>query len=118
MNTKLSSIEITLSITEKELTAHLEEVILILGEEVTKGNMTELQYKDYVRMIRHAADQVFANHEDLRKEADNMTKPKLWLPSMEVRKKDEEIAKKDAKIAKQAAEIKRLKERLRLAESK
>ena len=119
-------------VTEKELTAHLEEVILILREEVSAGNLTELQYKDYVRMVRHAADRVFANHEDLRKEADNMTKPKLWLPSMEVREMEEkvteykaeladkeaELARQKEKNAKQAAEIKRLKEKLRLVESK
>ena len=116
-------------ITEKELTEHLEEVILILREEVTEGNLTELQYKDYVRMIRHAADRVFANHEDLRKEADNMTKPKLWLPSMEVREMEEKVteykaklakqekknAKQAAEIAKQKAEIKQLREMLSLS---
>ena len=57
-------------ITEKELTGYLEEVILILKEEVSAGGLTELQYHDYVRLIRHAAERVFEKHRELWEEAD------------------------------------------------
>ncbi len=59
-----------MKITEKELTGYLEKVILILGEEIFAGGLTELLYHDYVRLIRHAAEKVFAKHRELWKEAD------------------------------------------------
>ena len=116
-------------ITEKELTGYLKEVILILEEEVSAGGLTELQYHDYVRLIRHAADRVFAKYGELRMEADKMTKPLIKLPSVEIRELQEELAKKEAEnveqeakiakqeteIAKQKAENQRLREMLRLA---
>ncbi|MDE6714270.1 MAG: hypothetical protein K2K20_11080 [Lachnospiraceae bacterium] len=109
-------------ITEKELTGYLEEVILILGEEVSAGSLTELQYHDYVRLIRHAAERVFAKHRELWEEADKMTKPLIKLPSVEIRELKEELAEQKEENAKQAAElawqkaeIQRLQDMLRLA---
>ncbi len=86
-------------ITEKELTGYLEEVILILEEEVSAGDLTELQYHDYVRLIRHAAERVFAKHRKMWKEADKMTKPLIKLPSVEIRELKEELAEKEAELA-------------------
>lgn len=57
-------------VTEKELTGYLKEVILILEGEMSAGSITELQYQDYVRLIWHAAERVFAKHRELWKEAD------------------------------------------------
>ena len=116
-------------ITKKELTEYVEEVILILEDEVSAGNLTDLQYRDYVRLIRNAADRVFAKHEELREEVDNVTERLLRLPSDEYRemkeekeKLEEEISRQEAKISKQeaenaklVAEIRRLQEQLRLA---
>lgn len=78
-------------ITEKELTRYLEEVILILEEEVSVGGLTNLQYHDYVRLIRHAAGRVFAKHRKLWKEIDKMTKPLIKLPSVEIRELEEDL---------------------------
>lgn len=104
-------------ITKKDLTAHLEKVILILKEEVSAGNLTELRYHDYVKLIRYAANRVFKDHEELRKEADNMTKPLIRLPSMEYREMEEkvaeykaELADKDAALAKKEEENRHLRE--------
>ncbi|MDE6530929.1 MAG: hypothetical protein K2K96_09175 [Lachnospiraceae bacterium] len=109
-------------IAEKELTEYLEEVILILEKEVSAGGLTDRQYHDYVRLIRHAAKRVFAKHRKLWEEVDKMTKPLIKLPSVEIRELEEKLAKQEAenveqeaKIAEQKAEIQRLQEMLRLA---
>ncbi|MDE6687007.1 MAG: hypothetical protein K2K17_06800 [Lachnospiraceae bacterium] len=110
-------------ITEKELTEYLEEVILILEEEVSAGGLTERQYHDYMKLIRHAAERVFAKHKELWEEADKMTKPLIKLPSVEIRELEEklarqeaeyeaEITKQEAEITKQAAELAEQKEEI------
>lgn len=106
-------------LTKKELTEYLDEVILILEKEVSAGALTELQYRDYVRLIHHAAERVFAGHNELRKEVDRMTERLIRLPSDEYREMKAEyeaaIVKQKEEIAKQEAEIRRLQEQLRLA---
>ncbi|MCM1091203.1 MAG: hypothetical protein NC092_02185 [Butyrivibrio sp.] len=127
-------------LTKKELTEYLNEVILILEKEVSAGNLTKLQYRDHLKLIRHAAERVFVEHSELRMEVDKMTARLIRLPSDEYREmkseyevkinkqKEEyevEIAKQkeehEVEIAKQAAkyeaEIQRLQEQLRLAET-
>lgn len=117
------------NITEKELTEYLNEVILILGEEVAAGGLTDLQRHDYVRLLRNAADRVFAKHRKLWKEVDQMTAPLIKLPSQEIREleeklaeKETELARQETELARQAAELtrqkeenQRLQEKLRLA---
>ncbi len=107
------------NITEKELTEYLNEVILILEDEVAAGRLTELQCHDYVRLIRNAAERVFAKHRELWKEVDRMTAPLIKLPTHEFRELEAELAsqkeKYEAEITKQKAEIQRLQEKLRLA---
>ncbi|MCM1234976.1 MAG: hypothetical protein NC489_33170 [Ruminococcus flavefaciens] len=121
--------------TKKELTEHLEEVILILEEEVSAGNLTQLQCRDYTRLLRHAAKRIFAEHGDLQKEVDNVTERLIRLPSDEFREWQEnleaklraeyemeyeakykaEMSKQKEENAKLAAEIRRLQKQLRLA---
>ena len=119
-------LELGKKISEKELTEFIVEVILTLEKEVSAGNLTELQYRDYVRLIRNAADRVFAKHRELWKEVDNVTERLLRLPSDEYREMKEELAKQKEENAKQKeenakqaakyeAEIRRLKEQLRMA---
>ncbi|MDE6713367.1 MAG: hypothetical protein K2K20_06485 [Lachnospiraceae bacterium] len=103
-------------ITEKELTEYLEEVILILEEEVSAGGLTELQYHDYVRLIRHAAERVFVKHRELWKEIDKMTKPLIKLPSVEIRELKEELAEQKKEFAKQKEEF--AKQKAELAKQK
>ncbi len=104
------------NITEKELTEYLNEVILILEDEVAVGRLTELQCHDYVRLIRNAAERVFAKHRELWKEVDQMTAPLIKLATHEFRemeaklasqkeKYEAEITKQEAKIAKQETEL-------------
>ncbi len=117
------------NITEKELTEYLNEVILILEEEVAVGGLTDLQYHDCVRLLRNAADRVFAKHRELWKEVDQMTAPLIKLATHEFRELEAKlaeqkvenveqkakIAKQEAELAEQKAEIQHLQEKLRLA---
>ncbi len=110
------------NITEKELTEYLNEVILILETEVAAGGLTDRQRHDYVRLLRNAAERVFAKHRELWKEVDQMTAPLIKLPSQEFKELEEKLAKQEAELAKQKAEnakqkaeIHRLQEMLRLA---
>ena len=95
---------------------------MILEKEVSAGGLTDRQYYDYVRLIRHAAKRVFAKHRKLWEEVDKMTKPLIKLPSVEIRELEEKLAKQEAELAKyeaelaeQKAENQRLQEMLRLA---
>ncbi|MCM1047099.1 MAG: hypothetical protein NC433_01580 [Clostridiales bacterium] len=105
--------------TKKELTEHLEEVILILEEEVSAGNLTQLQCRDYIRLLRHAVKRIFAEHGELRREVDDMTERLIRLPSDEYREMKEkyeiELAKQKEENAMLTAELRRLQEQLRLA---
>lgn len=80
------------NITEMELTEYLNEVILILGEEVAAGGLTDPQRHDYVRLLRNAADRVFAKHRKLWMGVDQMTAPLIKLPSQEIRELEEKLA--------------------------
>ncbi|MCM1440621.1 MAG: hypothetical protein NC131_15700, partial [Roseburia sp.] len=80
---------------------------LILEEEVSAGNLTQLQCRDYTRLLRHAAKRIFAEHEELQREVDNMTERLIRLPSDEYREMKKEL---EAKIGKQEAEIAKQKE--------
>ena len=116
-------------LTKKELTDYLNEIILILDNEASAGNLTEPQYRDYEKMIYHAAKCVFEGHEELSKEVDIMMPRLLRLPSDEYREMEakiarqeaenamqkEEIARQEAENAQLTSEIRRLQEQLRLA---
>ncbi|MCM1047991.1 MAG: hypothetical protein NC433_06170 [Clostridiales bacterium] len=117
--------------TKKELTEHLREVILILEEEVSAGNLTQLQCRDYTRLLRHAAKRLFVEQSELQREVDNVTERLIRLPSDEFREWQEKLEAKlraeyeaeyEAKISKQETEnaklmteIQRLQKQLQLA---
>ena len=69
-------------LTKKELTDFIGEVMIILRNELEQGYLTRKEYDDYMNLFRRAAEKVFEKHEDLRKEADRMTKPIIELPSV------------------------------------
>lgn len=75
-------------LTQKVLTEFVEEAVLVLKEEVSGGYLTELEYRDYVRLFRFAAD------------------------------RDAEIADRDAQIASKDAEIQHLQELVKQLSSK
>ena len=72
-------------LTKKELTEFVEKVILVLKEELSDGYLTELEYLDYVRLFRFAADRVLARHPQMQEEVHQMTEPLIKLPSMIVK---------------------------------
>ncbi|MCM1047895.1 MAG: hypothetical protein NC433_05665 [Clostridiales bacterium] len=120
--------------TKKELTEHLEKVILILEEEVSAGNLTPMQYHDYAKLIQHVAERVFAGQKELWREVSDVTERLIRLPSDEYRemkekyetelaRKEDELVRQEDELARQkeenarlAAENRRLQERLKLAE--
>lgn len=94
-------------LTHNELTEFVEKAILVLKEELSDGYLTELEFRDYVRLFQMAADRVLARHPRLREEVYQMTEPLIKLPSMI---ENELRTKLRAEIAEQKAEIRRLQE--------
>lgn len=45
---------------------------MILNDELSKNNITQRQYKDYINYLRDAASQIFIHHPQLRKEVTDM----------------------------------------------
>ena len=84
------------------------------------GYLTELEFRDYVRLFQMAADRVLAMHPQMREEVNRMTEPLIKLPSMienELRAKlRAEIAEQKTEIAEQRTEI--AKQRTEIAKQK
>jgi len=93
------------SLTINELTGFVEEVILILQEELKNGNLTELQYHDYLNLFQDSANYILADCPTHRKEVARMTEPQIILPSMVDKKLRAEIARKEAELAGINAEL-------------
>lgn len=84
-------------ILENELTNYTEAIIVVLEEEYAAGNLNDIQYNDYIKLINHAAKRIFHKHPQYYKEVAGMTEPKLILPSMILKKQVEE-AVEEAKV--------------------
>ena len=93
-------------LTKKELTEFVEEVILVLKEELSDGYLTELEYLDYVRLFRFAADRVLAKRPQMQEEVHQMTEPLIKLPSMIVKELRTEIAVQKALVDSKDIELK------------
>ena len=89
---------------------------MVLKEEMSDGYLTELEFRDYVRLFQMAADRVLAGHPQMREEVYQMTEPLIKLPSViekelraelraEIAEQKAEIAEQRAEIAEQRAEI-------------
>lgn len=94
------------------MTDFIREVIVILEDELKEGYLTDREFDDYVNLFRCAAEKIFQNHSNLRKEADLMTKPLIELPSvLQKRLRTEndaliaDLAERDAVIADKNAEL-------------
>lgn len=115
------------------MTDFIREVIVILEDELKEGYLTDREFDDYVNLFRCAAEKIFQNHSNLRKEADLMTKPLIELPSVLQKRlrtendaliadlaerdaviadKNVELADKSAKLADKNAELARMRELL------
>lgn len=68
-------------IRENELTEYVKRLILILEEEYEAGNISNLEYKDYVKFINLAAERVFHAQQHYAEEVFEVTKSVLELPS-------------------------------------
>ncbi|MDE7254288.1 MAG: DUF4398 domain-containing protein, partial [Acetatifactor sp.] len=127
-------------LTKEELTAFVNEIIVILEEDVVSGHLTRQESYDYIQLIIHASKHIFQKYPEYHKEVLQVTKPLIKLPSVELREtlealnkiqdeladkaaeladknaeiadKDAEIADKDAEIADKDAEIARLQQLL------
>ena len=54
------------------MTIFVNKIIMILNDELSKNNITQRQYKDYINYLRDAASQIFIHHPKLRKEVTDM----------------------------------------------
>lgn len=104
---------------KKELTAFLNEIIVILEDDFINGHLTRRECDDYLRLLVHASGRIFYRHPDYHAEVQSMTKPLIYLPSIHIMdleaiiaEKDSALAEKDSILAKQASEIATLRAKL------
>lgn len=94
---------------KKELTEFVNEIILLLQEDLTEGYLREQECSDYVRLLVHASKHIFFHHPDYHQEVQRMTKPLIYLPSIQ-------IMDLEARIAEQASQL--AEDKIALAENK
>jgi hypothetical protein len=94
------------TLSEKELTDFIEQIIVMLSNEVNQGRLTVTQFKDYIRLLQFSAERVFRKTPNHQQEVYRMTKSVLILPSDEM---DMALAEKDTIIAELRNTIKELR---------
>jgi hypothetical protein len=91
------------SLTEKELTDFVQQIIVMLSNEVNQGRLTVTQFKDYTKLLQFSAERVFRQTPNHQQEVYGMIKSVLVLPSdemeMALAEKDSLIAAKDSALA-------------------
>jgi hypothetical protein len=98
------------TLSEKELTDFIEQIIVMLSNEVNQGRLTVTQFKDYIRLLQFSAERVFRKTPNHQQEVYRMTKSVLILPSDEMEmalaekaaalaEKDSALAEKDSALA-------------------
>jgi hypothetical protein len=91
------------SLSEKELTDFIGQIIVMLSNEVNQGRLTVTQFKDYTKLLLFSAERVFRQTPKHQQEVYGMIKSTLILPSdemeMALAEKDSLIAEKDAALA-------------------
>ena len=100
------------SLTVNELTAFVQEAILVLNEELKDHYITEQEQEDYIALFLKAADHVLRDHDELRKEVHNMLETKIKLPSVMIRELKEEIANQKEQLADQKERLADQKEQI------
>ena len=86
------------SFQQKELTAFIEDIIVILQDALTNKYLTGQECNDYINLLVHASRHVFYHHPDLHKEVQRMTKPLIILPSMQITELEARITEKDFQL--------------------
>lgn len=106
-------------LTKKELTEFLNAIILILQEDFTNGYLTRQECNDYINLLVHASRHIFYHHPKYHKKVQSMTKPLIYLPSMQIMdlqaslaEKDSQLAEKDSALAEKDCEIASLRAKL------
>jgi hypothetical protein len=90
------------SLSEKELTDFVQQIIVMLSNEVNQGRLTVTQFKDYTKLLQFSAERVFRQTPNHQQEVYGMIKSTLVLPSDEM---EMALAEKDSALAKQAAAL-------------
>jgi hypothetical protein len=97
------------SLSEKELTDFVQQIIVMLSNEVNQGRLTVTQFKDYTKLLQFSAERVFRQTPKHQQEVYGMIKSTLILPSdemeMALAEKDSVIATKDSVIATKEQQI-------------
>ena len=92
-------------LTQKELTVFVDEVILVLKEELSDGYLSGVEYHDYIRLFRFAADRVLRQYPQMQEEVHQLTEPLIKLPSMVMKEQWAEIASQREQITSQEEQI-------------
>ena len=92
-------------LTESELTAFVDGIILILKEELIAGRLTQHEYEDYIELIDKSAKRVFNKSNDFKRTVVSMTKSLITLPSERYEIYEKQLAEKDAELHQKDAEI-------------
>ena len=92
-------------LTESELTAFVDGIILILKEELIAGRLTQHEYEDYIELIDKSAKRVFNKSNDFKRTMVSMTKSLITLPSERYEIYEKQLAEKDAELHQKDAEI-------------
>ena len=92
-------------LTESELTAFVDGIILILKEELIAGRLTQHEYEDYIELIDKSAKRVFNKSNDFKRTVVSMTKSLITLPSERYEMYEKQLAEKDAVISLREATI-------------
>jgi hypothetical protein len=91
------------SLSEKELTDFVQQIIVMLDDEVNQGRLTVTQFKDYTKLLQFSAERVFRQTPKHQQEVYGMIKSVLVLPSdemeMALAEKDSALAEKDSALA-------------------
>jgi hypothetical protein len=90
------------TLSEKELTDFIGQIIVMLNNEVNHGRLTATQFKDYIRLLQFSAERVFRKTPNHQEEVYRMTKSVLILPSDEM---EMALAEKDTIITEQATAL-------------
>lgn len=92
-------------LSKKELTDFLNEIIFILQDDLTNGYLTRMEYDDYINLLVRASEHIFNRHPKYHTEVQRMTKPLIYLPSMQFKDMEARLEEQKSVLAKQASVI-------------
>ena len=99
-------------LTVDELTAFVEEAILVLNEELKDHYITEREQNNYIELFLMAADHVLRDHDELREEMHEMLDTKIKLSSVRIQELEEGNKVLDTKIKLSSVKIQELEEEI------